>query len=129
MNDQNLHTRWPAAGDDALDLLRRLLTFDPRTRISAGEALNHPFIRGCRSWSQEQLDAAVCSSPLNFNLESVGEDSEHLYHNILQEIAEYADLRAREDGTVPVVMHGVEHAPDSLAGGGASMDVSKDSQA
>ncbi len=35
------------AGDPAaLDLLSRLLTFDPRQRITAGQALEHPWFTG-----------------------------------------------------------------------------------
>lgn len=34
-------------GSDALDLLRRLLVFDPDQRISAEQALEHPFLTNC----------------------------------------------------------------------------------
>jgi hypothetical protein len=35
---------FPAASDEALDLLERFLEFDSEKRISAQEALAHPFM-------------------------------------------------------------------------------------
>ena len=35
---------WETISDDAKDLVRRLLTYDPRDRISAQEALKHKWI-------------------------------------------------------------------------------------
>eukprot|EP00026_Physarum_polycephalum_P013029 Phypoly_transcript_13389.p1 GENE.Phypoly_transcript_13389~~Phypoly_transcript_13389.p1 ORF type:complete len:343 (+),score=67.99 Phypoly_transcript_13389:2-1030(+) len=39
----NLHTKFPDLPDDALDLLNKLLTYDPAKRITARKALEHPF--------------------------------------------------------------------------------------
>lgn len=33
------------ASDDALDLLANLVTFDPRKRMTAAEALGHPYFK------------------------------------------------------------------------------------
>jgi serine/threonine protein kinase len=40
-----LPTVFPRAPPEALDLLSALLTFDPKCRLSAGGALEHPFLR------------------------------------------------------------------------------------
>lgn len=40
-----LELLFTAAGEDALDLMRRLLVFNPEKRISCEEALSHPYFR------------------------------------------------------------------------------------
>lgn len=39
-----LEKKFPKASPDAVDLLEKMLVFDPRTRISSTEALAHPFL-------------------------------------------------------------------------------------
>lgn len=38
-------------GDSGVDLMEQLLALDPKNRISAREALNHPFLAGVSSRS------------------------------------------------------------------------------
>lgn len=40
-----LSTRFPDCNPDAIDLLGKLLVFDPKERITAEEALRHPFLK------------------------------------------------------------------------------------
>lgn len=58
---QPLHTFWmqefPSLSDAGVDLLNRLLTFDPEKRITARSALRHPYFTGA---------AAGCSSATSF---------------------------------------------------------------
>jgi mitogen-activated protein kinase 15 len=35
---------FPTASDEALDLIKRLLVFNPTKRLSAVEALKHPYV-------------------------------------------------------------------------------------
>jgi mitogen-activated protein kinase 15 len=39
-----MHTLFPTASDDAVDLLQKLIQFNPNKRLSADEALQHPYV-------------------------------------------------------------------------------------
>ena len=43
---RDFSTYFPAASPLALDLLGKMLLFDPRKRISVSEALAHPYLAG-----------------------------------------------------------------------------------
>lgn len=45
MSDLYLEPEWDEVSDEAKDLVRRLLTYDPNKRISAADALQHPWIK------------------------------------------------------------------------------------
>jgi mitogen-activated protein kinase 1/3 len=45
---------FPAADPAALDLLKKMLMFNPKQRITAAEALEHPFLRGVRRKEMER---------------------------------------------------------------------------
>ena len=47
--------KFPAAGDDALDLLNKMLVFNPFFRITVEECLAHPFFSAVRDKSKERL--------------------------------------------------------------------------
>jgi mitogen-activated protein kinase 15 len=52
------------ASDDALDLLQKLLQFNPKKRITIDEALNHPFISEFRNQEEE----IICQVPFTFEM-------------------------------------------------------------
>jgi serine/threonine protein kinase len=54
----------PGATPDALDLIGKLLAFDPKDRISAKEVLKHPFL--AELYDPENDDQIVESTPINF---------------------------------------------------------------
>lgn len=51
---QNLSLVYPGAGDEAIDLLHKILVFNPYFRLSIEECLEHPFFKKCRKLEKEQ---------------------------------------------------------------------------
>ena len=49
----DLNKLYPGAGEEALDLLSKILVFNPYFRISVEEALAHPFFKKCRKAEKE----------------------------------------------------------------------------
>lgn len=49
----DLSAMYPGAGLDALDLLNKMLVFNPYFRVSVDEALNHPFFRKVKKVEKE----------------------------------------------------------------------------
>ena len=62
-----LGTIFPVAPPDALDLLGKLLQFNPAKRITVEEALRHPFVRQFHNPSTEPNAPSVISIPVNDN--------------------------------------------------------------
>ena len=84
-------TRYPAAGDDALDLLNKMLVFNPFFRLNVEECLNHPFLTSIREKSQEVLATA----PVGLSFEAEGELAEkRLRELFVEEINYYTKVRA-----------------------------------
>ncbi|KZT41979.1 kinase-like protein [Sistotremastrum suecicum HHB10207 ss-3] len=80
-------TLYPHANPLALDLLGKLLAFDPAKRISCEEALNHPYVQ---VW-HDPLDEPVCDTPFDFGFEE--EDSiEGMKQLIVEEVNKFRSL-------------------------------------
>jgi len=45
---------YPAAGEEAIDLLQKMLAFNPFFRLTIDECLNHSFFKKCRKPIKEQ---------------------------------------------------------------------------
>jgi|JI10StandDraft_1071094.scaffolds.fasta_scaffold364048_1 calcium-dependent protein kinase len=52
---------WKAVSAEAKDLIKKLLTYDPADRISAEEALKHPWVKECKV----ELDAEAANNALS----------------------------------------------------------------
>ncbi|KAF7840628.1 calcium-dependent protein kinase 2-like [Senna tora] len=52
---------WPSISDSAKDLVRKMLTQDPKKRITSAEVLEHPWIREGGEASDKPIDSAVLS--------------------------------------------------------------------
>ena len=44
---------YPGAGEDAIDLLNKMLVFNPYFRVSVDEALAHPFFKKVKKQERE----------------------------------------------------------------------------
>ncbi len=58
---------FPGASKDAADLLMRLLQFNPSKRISAAQALRHPFVAQFHNPEDEPSCSRVITIPINDN--------------------------------------------------------------
>jgi mitogen-activated protein kinase 1/3 len=81
----DLSLLYPGAGDDALDLLNRILVFNPYFRISVDEALTHPFFKKVRKTEKEVM--AEKDIQIEFEKESL--DKKKLRLLFLEEIKSY----------------------------------------
>ncbi|GAB4830867.1 Calcium-dependent protein kinase 15 [Ancistrocladus abbreviatus] len=57
---------WPSISDSAKDLVRRMLTQDPKKRVTAAEVLEHPWIKEDGDASDKPIDSAVLSRMKQF---------------------------------------------------------------
>jgi len=57
------------ATPDAIDLLKKLLRFNPNKRISVDEALEHPYFRALHSEKNKQSADAVCEKEVSYDWE------------------------------------------------------------
>ncbi|XP_074285521.1 mitogen-activated protein kinase 3-like [Silene latifolia] len=62
---QPLSQVYPHLNPLAIDLVEKMLMFDPTRRITVEEALSHPYLAGLRDISDEP----TCSEPFSFDLE------------------------------------------------------------
>lgn len=71
---------YPAADKRGLELLQRMLEFNPNTRISAQEALSDPYFDEIRLEDQEEFD--VCQIDLSF-IDKAGELSQQALRQMI----------------------------------------------
>lgn len=85
---------FPGIEKDALDLLRRLLCYDPAERISAEEALEHPFFKELHTKEPEGVQARI--DYFDFEFEQYTLDRKILRELIMDEILLYHSKEARD---------------------------------
>ena len=69
-NKINFKSKFPGSSDESLDLLEKMLIFDPNKRITVNESLEHPFFKKIRDISKEE--------EASFNLEFEFEHDDNL---------------------------------------------------
>ena len=69
-NKINFKAKFPGSSEESLDLLQKMLIFDPNKRITVQESLEHPFFKSIRDKSKEE--------EATFNLEFEFEDDNNL---------------------------------------------------
>ncbi|CAI9087189.1 OLC1v1021203C2 [Oldenlandia corymbosa var. corymbosa] len=57
---------WPSISNSAKDLVRKMLTMDPKKRITSAQVLEHPWIREGGNASDKPIDSAVLSRMKQF---------------------------------------------------------------
>eukprot|EP01120_Amphizonella_sp_Union-15-10_P017338 TRINITY_DN9600_c0_g1_i1.p1 TRINITY_DN9600_c0_g1~~TRINITY_DN9600_c0_g1_i1.p1 ORF type:complete len:426 (-),score=88.34 TRINITY_DN9600_c0_g1_i1:116-1393(-) len=81
---QNMKTLFPNATDDAIDLLSKLLKFNPCKRITAEEALNHPYVTQFHNVVNEPVCTKKIYIPIDDNTKyNIADYRNKLYEDIL----------------------------------------------
>jgi mitogen-activated protein kinase 15 len=76
---------YPKGGPKALDLLTKLLTFNPTKRLTAEEALEHPYISQFHNPAEEVSCKAPIKIPIDdYQKYSIGEYRSQLYADIIK---------------------------------------------
>ncbi|ONK69011.1 uncharacterized protein A4U43_C05F18350 [Asparagus officinalis] len=78
---QSFHEKFPHVHPAAIDLVERMLTFDPRQRITVEEALAHPYLASLHDISDEP----VCTMPFSFDFEQHALSEEQMKELIYRE--------------------------------------------
>ncbi|KAL6556415.1 Mitogen-activated protein kinase mmk2 [Orobanche gracilis] len=78
---QSLAARFPNMSPSALDLLKKMLVFDPNQRISVDDALCHPYL----STLHDLNDEPICSMPFDFDFEQPSITEENIKELIWRE--------------------------------------------
>ncbi|KAF4355936.1 hypothetical protein F8388_025939 [Cannabis sativa] len=78
---QSFTEKFPHVHPAAIDLVEKMLTFDPRQRITVEDALAHPYLTSLHDISDEP----VCMTPFNFDFEQRALTEEQMKALIYQE--------------------------------------------
>jgi len=90
---KGLKDRFPGTSKDGIDLMKRLLNFDFRKRITAEEALKHPYFKDVRDVDAEKRHAVV-----HFDFEDVDVHMDTLRELIIEEVFSYNEgLKGKEE--------------------------------
>lgn len=72
-----------AGSEDAIDLLKKLLAFNPRHRLTVEEALKHPYVADFHSPEEEVVREKAIEIPMDDNKKfSIKEYRDALYNDI-----------------------------------------------
>ena len=74
---QNLFEMFPEISDDAKDLLQKMLKFDPSKRISAQEALSHPYFSKYPSNANLSLSTSTSTISTDVSLSDTSMNQSH----------------------------------------------------
>lgn len=83
LKKKTFHATFPGASEDAIDLIKKLLTFNPKHRMTVEQALQHPYVKDFHC-PQEEI---TCERPIPISMNdnqkfSIKEYREALYNEI-----------------------------------------------
>lgn len=84
-----MSTIYPGAGEEAIDLLHKILVFNPYFRISIDDCLEHPFFKSMRK-ADKELKA---TESIQFDWEKESLDIPKLRQHFSEEILFFKKLR------------------------------------
>ncbi|GAX82696.1 hypothetical protein CEUSTIGMA_g10122.t1 [Chlamydomonas eustigma] len=85
-NDRvSFQAMWPNANATAVDLLDKMLVFDPSKRITVEGALGHPYLASLHDLSDEP----TCHGPVNYDFDSENISPEGVREEIMRDIASF----------------------------------------
>ena len=90
----SLAQRFPKATAEAIDLLEKLLKFDPSERIDINDAISHPFVT---SFSQSYTEELQKGKQADFTFESIANDVASIRAFITEEIIWYEKTWSEEE--------------------------------
>ena len=103
---QGFGTLFPAAHHEAIDLLSKLLVFDPRKRLSLTQALEHPYFQELH----DPADEPICRHTFDFEFEA-GMNSEDECRELVRRECEYYSMRQRcERAIISLLLHAAQSA-------------------
>jgi len=106
---------YPVADPGAIDLLRQMLHFNPKNRITASEALEHDFFKTVRR-KEFELDGAALEGPAFLEASTV--DLETLRQKTFEEVMWYSK---QNSGQERIMNHEVAAINGKATHGGENM--------
>ncbi|RLN95933.1 hypothetical protein BBJ28_00022537, partial [Nothophytophthora sp. Chile5] len=102
-----LSSVYPRATPQCLDLLEKMLVFDPRKRITIADALAHPYLSLVRDRSVER----TCPKPFDFAFENVDLTKQKLQELIFEDVCAFHPDAGVVDPVVVAAPPAVSSAP------------------
>lgn len=87
-------TMWPKCNRQAIDLLKQMLVFNPKKRITVADALNHPYLKGTRRLKYETLAEPIDFPKLKRKISTV--ELKRIVHREIWDFCDEADKRHEE---------------------------------
>jgi serine/threonine protein kinase len=93
---KDLHAIFPGSDKGVIELLQGMLQFNPRRRITASQALAHPYFRDLQEYSLPSSSMPSYSGslqPLSEDVERQGEDGGRVWADIIKECVRFKKKR------------------------------------